>query len=110
MFMSRLANLYNVVEERITDFQKLVRHTVRHDDDITFGDLLSLPVPDTAASQFIRRGGFGVHSFAARDECGFSLQHVDDVSIFGMDFRLTRLLPTAGVDHVVATVASIEQH
>ena len=38
------------------------------------------------------------------------LQHVDHVRVFRMDFRLSGFFPPAGVDHVVATVASVEQH
>src|SRR5271165_1608119 len=109
-YRSRLTNLHNEVEKWISDFQKLVRHTVGHDDDITPGDLPSFTTVDPAASQFIRFSGLGVNGFPARDECGAALQHVNHVRIFRMDFRLPGLFPPAGMDHVVAAVASVEQH
>ncbi len=70
MFISRLANLHNVVEERIGNFQKLVRHTVGHDDHVAFGDLTSLPVADAASSQFIGCRGLGIDSLAPGDKGG----------------------------------------
>src|SRR5271166_2218224 len=106
----RLTNLHNEIEKWISDFQKLVRHTVGYDDDVTLGDLPSFTTLDTAASQFIWFGGLGVNGFATCDECGAALQHVNDVRVFRMDFRLTRFFPAAGMDHVVAAVASVEQH
>src|SRR5271157_5262358 len=104
-YRSRLTNLHNEVEKWISDFQKLVRHTVGHDDDVTLGDRPSVTTVDTAASQFIRFRGLGVNGFATCDECGAALQHVNDVRVFHMDFRQTRFFTTAGMDHVVAAVA-----
>src|SRR5271157_4563451 len=109
-YRARLTNLHNEVEKWISDLQKLVRHTVGYDDDVALGNLPCLTTIDSAASQFIWFSGLGVNGFSARDECGAALQHVNDVCVFRMDFCLTRSLPPASVDHVVAAVASIEQN
>src|SRR6266566_3681797 len=108
-FMSdSLPNLDHVIKERVGHFQKLVRHTVRHNDDVAFGDLARLPVADARSPQFVRRGLFGIHGFTAGDERRRSLHHVDHVNVFGVNLGLAGLFAAAGVDHVVPSIAAVE--
>src|SRR6516165_9594451 len=99
--MSRLSNLHHVIQERIRDFEKLVRDTMRHDDDVSLCDFPTLTALDTAAAQFVRSNVLCFDGFAARDESCRTLKYVDHIGVFRMDFRLAGLFSAAGVDHVV---------
>src|SRR6266516_343769 len=104
-----LAHLDDVVEERVRNFQELVWYAIRDYDHVALGDLPRLAADDAGAAKFIRPRGFGVDRLAAGDEFRGALEHIDHVSVLGVDFCLAGLLATAGVDHIVAAVA-IEQH
>ena len=82
---------------------------VRDDNDISFGDLTCLAVADAASAEFISRNFFRVEGFTTGHECCTAIEYVDHVSVFGMDLRLAGFFPPAGVDHVIACVASVEQ-
>ncbi len=86
-----------------------MRHAIRDNDHVAFGDLPRLAAGDARATKFIRPGGFGIDRLAAGNEFRGALKHIDHVSVLGMNLGLAGLLATAGVDHVVPAVA-IEQH
>src|SRR5262252_3259261 len=99
---SRLPNLHHVIQERIRDLEKLVRDTMRHDDDVSLCDFPALTALDAAAAQFVWGNVFCFDGFAARDESRRPLKYVDNVRVFRMDFGLAGRFSAAGVDHVVA--------
>src|SRR5207244_9350610 len=71
--------------------------------------LSRLPVADAGAPQFVGSGSFGVDGFSAGNKLRRSLQHVNYVRIFCMYLRLARFFAAAGMDHIVATIAAIQQ-
>ena len=87
-----------------------MRNAMRHNDNVALGKFPRLSVTYAAAAKFIGGGGLRVHRFPAGDKCRRSLEYVDHVRILGVDLCLTGLFAAAGVDHVIAAIASVEQN
>src|SRR5438552_8491663 len=80
--------------------RELVRNSIWNNDHIAFGDLMFLAAFDFGTADFVRRDFLCIDGFPTRDQCGRSIDYINDIGVERMNFSPAGLDPPASVNLV----------
>src|SRR5438477_13201196 len=95
-FASPSPDFDHVVSKRSRNLFEPVRHAIRHDDHVAFGDLSRISTLNGAAPNLIRSDVLGFHRIPAGHERCLAAAYLNVVLVFVMDLSHARFYAASG--------------
>src|SRR6516164_7668351 len=102
-----LANFYAEIGYRLLYFLPPMRHIRGNDDDVALSDLTNHASVHRGTSDLVGRRVLSTHHCAPGGKRRRALQHIKDISVFGMDFDFARFVPMERLHAIVPLGISV---